>query len=391
MADALKTTAWPFPSATLDTWLAKLTAEAKGTPTPPYAYEPGVALPRALDRAPIGKQHVPSRVPSWGVRLTPQPGFDLADQQVLVDRLEVPLVTTLTPGEVYPTYIWPGAHAADPLPWLVERGATGKDAGVASEQAAQPGYTPLADTARVAAWGATAVQQLAWGVSRLQACDSTESNAILLLSVGPNWLFEVAKLRAARLLLATHGVSNTVIWAETDRTAWAATDPTSNIVRQGLQGFAAVVGGCDRLFVLPHTPTPDSYALRLCCTLPHVLLHEAQGARVADPLAGAYAIEELTASLVAQAGALVNRIAEAGGLLQTLRDGWLVEAIKAAARRKAEAVLAQPLVGVSTYQPSDASMGKVETTDYFYPAYNPSAPHLHPWGAEATLLAPSHA
>ncbi|MCP5978610.1 methylmalonyl-CoA mutase family protein, partial [Klebsiella pneumoniae] len=83
-------------------------------------------------------------------------------------------------------------------------------------------------------------------------------------------------------------------------TAWRTLtrrDPYMNLLRGTIAAFAAGVGGADSITVLPFTQAlglPDPFARRLARNTQLILLEEANVHRVADPAAGAGAVEAQT-------------------------------------------------------------------------------------------------
>ena len=150
----------------------------------------------------------------------------------------------------------------------------------------------------------------------------------------------IAKFRAARLILARileladcppgpvriHG-----------ETAWrmlSRRDGAMNLLRATSAAFAAGVGGADSITVLAFGETKDAaFARRMARNTQTILIEEAHVANLADPAAGAGAIEDLTAALAAASWEQFRTIERQGGLLQAIRDGSIQRDI--AAQREA--------------------------------------------------------
>lgn len=126
-----------------------------------------------------------------------------------------------------------------------------------------------------------------------------------LVPIGSQYLTEIAKLRALRYLL--HKVSRAFgipeaqvppfIHAQTlIRYKENETDYT-NLVRATAQAMSAVVGGCDALTVLPFDHSDNALARRLATHVSYILEHESFLAKVADPAAGAFTLEDMTLKL----------------------------------------------------------------------------------------------
>ena len=140
-------------------------------------------------------------------------------------------------------------------------------------------------------------------------------------------------------------------------TAWRMTtrrDPWVNLLRGTMATFSAGIGGADSISVLPFTAAlglPDGFARRLARNTQTILLEESNIWRVADPVAGSGAFEELTARLAEEAWARFGEIEREGGIVASLSSGALQARI-AEVRTKREASLAtrrDPLTGTSEF------------------------------------------
>lgn len=140
-------------------------------------------------------------------------------------------------------------------------------------------------------------------------------------------------------------------------TAWRSLtrrDPYVNLLRGTIAAFAAGVGGADSLAVLPFTQAlglPDSAARRLARNTQIILIEESNIHRVADPNAGAGAIEERTEKLASTAWELFRQIEREGGMVESLSSGAWQGRIAAAraARAKDIATRRLPLTGTSEF------------------------------------------
>jgi methylmalonyl-CoA mutase len=213
--------------------------------------------------------------------------------------------------------------------------------------------------------GADAVQQLgvalAAGVEKLtQLCedrpvDIAAREIEFVFAVGSTYFFEIAKLRAARMLWA----KAVAAFAPTDldscrmhlhvRTARlnkSVCDPHTNILRVTTEAMSAAIGGCESL-----TVEPFGFDEHLALGVQRVLAEEAHLNAVADPAGGSYYIESLTASLAREAWRLFQRIEASGGYTEALSAGWLAEEIAKtrAGREKAVSSRRRAMVGVNNY------------------------------------------
>jgi methylmalonyl-CoA mutase N-terminal domain/subunit len=129
-------------------------------------------------------------------------------------------------------------------------------------------------------------------------------------------------------------------------------------VRTTIQALAAVLGGTQSL----HTNSmdealalPTEEAARLALRTQQVIAHESGVADTADPLAGSYAIEQLTSEIEERAREYLRKIDALGGMLQAIEDGFVQREIQEAAYQYQRAIESNEniVVGVNKYQ-SDA-------------------------------------
>ncbi|MFE7131605.1 methylmalonyl-CoA mutase family protein [Streptomyces sp. NPDC057638] len=159
-------------------------------------------------------------------------------------------------------------------------------------------------------------------------------------------LAEAAKYRAARRLYARRMVE--LFQAENPRSqrmriqvntfgsALAATEPLNNIARTTVQAIAAVLGGVQSLHVCGFDEalqTPGRLAARVGLRVQQILLEETDLARYVDVLGGSATIEALVDDIEREALGWLDRIEEKGGLMASLRTGWLEREIEDMAYR----------------------------------------------------------
>ncbi|MGY9107886.1 MAG: methylmalonyl-CoA mutase, partial [Alphaproteobacteria bacterium] len=224
--------------------------------------------------------------------------------------------------------------------------------------------------------GATCVQELAFtladGIEYVRAAigkgldvDAFAPRLSFFFCLGMNFFMEIAKLRAARLLwtelmeknfspkderslmLRTH--------CQTSGVSLTEQDPYNNIMRTTIEAMAGVLGGTQSL----HTNSfdeamalPSEFSSRVARNTQLVLQEEAGLTNVVDPLAGSYYVESLTASVAAEARALINEVEELGGMTKAIEAGMPKLRIEeAAARRQARIDRGEEvIVGVNKYK-----------------------------------------
>src|SRR5881394_629502 len=200
--------------------------------------------------------------------------------------------------------------------------------------------------------GSTAAQELAFtladGICYVQAAvdvgldiDSFAPRLSFFFNSHNNLIEEVSKFRAARRLWARimkerfmekYPKSQMMRFhTQTAGSTLTAQQPEVNIVRTTIQALAAVLGGTQSL----HTnamdealalPTED--AARLALRTQQVIAYESGVADTVDPLAGSYAIEQLTTEIEQRVIDYLDKIDALGGTLRAIESGYIQREIQ---------------------------------------------------------------
>ena len=261
-----------------------------------------------------------------------------------------------------------GAVGADPLAWIATNGRLPFALeSLYDEQAAWTRWclhhAPGLDTIFLdgTVWheaGANAVQELACSLAngaasvreicaRGLSIDAVASRMSLGLALGSDFLMELAKLRAARLLwsqmIEAFGGSaasqHLTLHARTSRRNKSALDPWSNMLRSSQEALVGIIGGCDSLLVEPFDAPlrpASEFSRRHARNQQLILQHEVGLARLQEPAGGSWTIEVLTDWLAREAWAAFQRIEACGGLLFSLRSGSIQREIVAVAQQRAQ-------------------------------------------------------
>jgi methylmalonyl-CoA mutase N-terminal domain/subunit len=177
-------------------------------------------------------------------------------------------------------------------------------------------------------------------------------------------LEEVAKFRAARRIWASlmrdrFGARDPRSWmlrfhTQTAGVQLTAQQPEVNLVRVTLQALGAVLGGTQSL----HTNSfdeaialPTAKAARLALRTQQVLAHETDLTKTVDPFAGSYAMESLTDDVETATRSLMEAVAERGGAVAAIEQGFQKLEIERAAYAVANAIDAgeRVVVGVNRF------------------------------------------
>jgi methylmalonyl-CoA mutase len=180
------------------------------------------------------------------------------------------------------------------------------------------------------------------------------------LAADQDQFLTIAKFRAMRKLWARVEQACGLrpepcfIAAETAWRMMTKRDPHGNIVRTTIAALAAAVGGADAITVLPFSVAlgvPDAFARRIARNTQTILIEESNLHRVADPAAGAGAIEALTDALCGAAWWFFQKIEQKGGAAEALKSGYIQRAVaRVRAEREGNAAMRKAsIVGSSDF------------------------------------------
>ena len=235
--------------------------------------------------------------------------------------------------------------------------------------------------------GATIAQELGYSMAQasdylaaltelLVPADLVASKISFHLAAGSDYFMELAKFRAARMLwnklLESYGISDDDIpkmylHAETSRWNQTVYDPYVNLLRSTTEAMSAALAGVDAITVLPFDypyEIPTDFAERIARNQQILLKEEAYFDRVADPAAGSYYIETLTASIAEAAWKIFQEVEAAGGYTDAFYEGSIQDAIVSAAmqRDKNIALRREILLGTTQYpNPAEEMLMKADS------------------------------
>ena len=172
------------------------------------------------------------------------------------------------------------------------------------------------DANRIHEQGGSAVQEVAhaWAeglrvlrdaVAKGGTIDEAARKIRFTFAAGGEFFVILAKLRAARYgwaqIVTSCGGSETAarmfIHARTSRWQQSSLDPHTNMLRSTASAYAAVLGGCDSLFVSPFDEVlrePDDFSRRIALNTQRILREECHAEAVSDPAGGSWFVENLT-------------------------------------------------------------------------------------------------
>ena len=215
--------------------------------------------------------------------------------------------------------------------------------------------------------GATDAQELAFSmVQAVRILRTLEEGGIHATQAHPLFEFRmaatdqqiptIAKFRAARRMWHRVGELSSVPdfaqrqHAVTSRAMVSKYDPYVNMLRNTIAAFSAGVGGADALTVLPFDDAlgmPTAFSRRIARNTSHLLIDEAQIARVADPAGGSYVIEQLTNDLAEKAWDLFTELDAEGEKAEAAFNQLVERAVDKRSQLIAQRKM--PLTGVSEF------------------------------------------
>lgn len=194
--------------------------------------------------------------------------------------------------------------------------------------------------------GANMVQQLAYTLAHVNEYFNRVSKInqpiVIEVAIGTNYFFEIAKLRALRILFNTlakeynHNFDCHILATPTKRNK-TLYDYNVNMLRTTTECMSAILGGADSIANLPYDALyhkDNEFGDRIARNQLLVLKNESYFDKVNNPADGAYYIETLTAQLAEKALDLFKDIEANGGLITQLIEGTIQRKIKESAQRE---------------------------------------------------------
>ncbi len=145
------------------------------------------------------------------------------------------------------------------------------------------------------------------------------------IAISTSYFVEIAKIRALKLLWANVlRAYNAPVVMPVIEVHFAPesqdNNPNTNMIRAATQALSAVVGGADRVYVLPANAAlgeaSTSFTRRIARNVQHLLQLESHADKVMDPAAGSFYIEKLTEKLATEAWSKFQDIEAKGGYLK---------------------------------------------------------------------------
>ena len=195
--------------------------------------------------------------------------------------------------------------------------------------------------------GATIVQQIAYTIAHANEYFnhvelSKPQTMVLEIAVGTNYFFEIAKLRAIRLLFNLIVKEYNQNWnchlvvtpTKRNKTLY---DYNVNMLRTTTECMSAILGGADTIANLPYDALyhkDNEFGDRIARNQLLILKNESYFDKVNNPSDGSYYIESLTQQLADKALVLFKDIEANGGFLKQLNEGIIKRKIQESADKE---------------------------------------------------------
>lgn len=195
--------------------------------------------------------------------------------------------------------------------------------------------------------GANIPQELAYTLAHINEyanhfTDQKDLNFTVKVSIGSNYFFEIAKLRALRLLFSTLAKEynlndNLFILAHPTKRNKAIYDYNVNMLRTTTECMSAALGGANAIYNMPYDALfhkNNEFGDRISRNQLLVLKHESYFDMVDNAADGSYYIESLTQQFAEKALEIFKQIEMGGGFVQQLFDGKIQQKIKDSASQE---------------------------------------------------------
>ncbi len=218
--------------------------------------------------------------------------------------------------------------------------------------------------------GANTVQQIAYSLAHaneyFNRIKEINHPIVFQISVGTNYFFEIAKLRALRLLFKLiakeyhHNYDCHLFVTPTKRNK-TLYDYNVNMLRTTTECMSAILGGADAVANLPYDALyhkDNEFGDRIARNQLLILKNESYFDKVNNPVDGSYYIENLTNQLAEKALVLFKDIEANGGFLKQLNDGLIKRKIQESADTEQELFDTgkEILLGTNKYPNKDDKM-----------------------------------
>ena len=214
----------------------------------------------------------------------------------------------------------------------------------ALQSLSKTGNTISVDTTNYQNAGANMVQQLAYALAHANEYlnHQTTNSITFKIATGTHYFFEIAKIRALRILYASlakeYDCSQTChVIAQPSRRNKTVYDYNINMLRSTTEAMSSILGGADAVCNMPYDVLyhkSNEFGERISRNQLLILKAESYFDVVSNPADGAYYIESVTQELASKALELFKQIEDGGGFIKQLLQGDIQKKIKESASKQ---------------------------------------------------------
>jgi len=214
----------------------------------------------------------------------------------------------------------------------------------ALQSLSKTGNTISVDTTNYQNAGANMVQQLAYALAHANEYlnHQTTSSITFKIATGTHYFFEIAKIRALRILYASlakeYNCSQTChVIAQPSRRNKTVYDYNINMLRSTTEAMSSILGGANAVCNMPYDVLyhkSNEFGERISRNQLLILKAESYFDVVSNPADGVYYIESVTQELASKALELFKQIEDGGGFIKQLLQGDIQKKIKESASKQ---------------------------------------------------------
>ena len=224
---------------------------------------------------------------------------------------------------------------------------------------------------------ADGIEYIKTGLSSGLKIDDFAPRISFFWGIGMDFVTEIAKLRAARVLwtqiVEQFGAKNpksSALRTHCQTSGWSLTEqqPFNNISRTAFEALSAVIGGTQSLHsnaLDEAIALPTEYSAKIARETQIYLQSKIGLLDFVDPFGGSIVIEKRTSQLLSDAGKLIKEIENAGGMTKAIELGIPKIRIEESAAIKQARLDSgrEILVGVNAFQRKEAEILEVRQVD----------------------------
>ena len=224
---------------------------------------------------------------------------------------------------------------------------------------------------------ADGIEYIKTGLSSGLKIDDFAPRISFFWGIGMDFVTEIAKLRAARVLwtqiVEQFGAKNpksSALRIHCQTSGWSLTEqqPFNNISRTAFEALSAVIGGTQSLHsnaLDEAIALPTEYSAKIARETQIYLQSKIGLLDFVDPFGGSIVIEKRTSQLLSDAGKLIKEIENAGGMTKAIELGIPKIRIEESAAIKQARLDSRReiLVGVNAFQRKEAEILEVRQVD----------------------------